>query len=436
MNRSLSFALSLLFLGVACGGDKIADRMMPSHWKQDVERLERERDEGKLKHDVETYARTQLQLNHRKELEDVSDLIEIGRVNRKYEILGLVLEDELSRFKTSGRLSAFQSFKLDPEEEVYQSPDFTSVYHPLSLQEVRRVFTDFGELYVEVSKVKNGRPVTNHLQVKTPWSGYWYPFGDNSLYRGESAPLVKFDRAMNAMGHKSKVAEDEEARYNGVRHDGWEGLCDAVAKAASLSEEPTKEKVIGGVKFSIADQKALLTFAHHYYPKTIYGKQYRGDAETDGTYQDIKPEAFHRIVEKVLGEEKRAIIIDDVAGVQVWNKPLFKYRWNIEQDPQYDYIVRVKARAFLVKERSRETDELTSQADFIAPSYDYRLYVDKKDSVDGKFRVIAGQWTGESYKDHPDTVTYPLKGMGLKSHNDEFNKYIQKYKTIFVDSSN
>ncbi|MBI2602295.1 MAG: hypothetical protein HYW48_04495 [Deltaproteobacteria bacterium] len=430
------WSIGIFLISAACGGDKIADKLMPPDGKLDIARLEQERNKGKQNSDVASYAQAQLKLNHLKELEGISDTHEIRRVNQKYELLGRILEEELTRFHASGQASTVRSFKLDPEHEVYESPEFTSVYHPITLQEVRRVFTDFGELYVNVSEVKSGRPVTHHLQVKTPWSGYWYPFGDNSLYRGDSAPLIKFDQAMKALGHPSRVADDEEDRYKGMRHDGWEGLCDAVAKAAVLTDEPKAEKVVGGVKFSIADQKALLTFANHHYPKNIYGRQYRGDAETDGTYQDIKPEAFHKIVEKVLGDEKRAIIIDDVAGVQVWNKPLFQYRWKIEQDPDHDYVLNVKSRAFLIKERSKETDELTSQADYIAPSYDYRLYVDKRDVVDGKFRVIAGQWIKESYRDHPDTVTYPLKGMEMKSHNDEFNKYIPFYKAKFVDSSN
>ena len=91
--------------------------------------------------------------------------------------------------------------------------------------------------------------------------------------------------------------------------------------AAIRTPEPNKTKVIKGIEFSIADQKALLTFSHLKTNKDVFGIPYKGNADTDGTYQDIRPEAFHQIILTAVGKEGKAVIIDDVAGVQVWNKP-------------------------------------------------------------------------------------------------------------------
>ena len=186
-----------------------------------------------------------------------------------------------------------------------------------------------------------------------------------------------------------------------------------------------KKKVLEGIEFTIADQKALLTFSHLKANKKVFGIPYKGNAKTDGTYQDIRPEAFHQLVVTALGKEKKAIVIDDVAGVQVWNKPLYRFRWKIEKDPNFDFAFLVRAWPLLIKERNRETDEPTSKNDVLAPNYQYRLYVDKNIQKNGKYKVIAGQWVGESFRNHPDTVTYPSEGEELGSHNPEFNKHIE-----------
>ena len=93
----------------------------------------------------------------------------------------------------------------------------------------------------------------------------------------------------------------------------------------------------------------------------------------DGTYQDIRPEAFHKIVTSIIGEENRPIIIDDMSGVQVWNKPMFRYRWLIENDMQYENAVKITGYPWLIKERNQETLK-TSTEDIISPVYYYRLF--------------------------------------------------------------
>ena len=175
-----------------------------------------------------------------------------------------------------------------------------------------------------------------------------------------------------------------------------------------------------------------MTFSHLNYPKKRYGISYRGDAETDGTYQDIKPEAFHRIITQVLGKEKRAVVVDYMAGVQVWNKPLYRYRWKIRKDPTIANAFLVVSYPWLVKERNRQEDSLTSNADSIAPVYKYRLYVDKQVKRKGKYKVIAGQWLGDSYYNHPDSVAYIAAKGDIGSHNPEFNKYLSLYKDLFL----
>jgi hypothetical protein len=100
----------------------------------------------------------------------------------------------------------------------------------------------------------------------------------------------------------------------------------------------------------------------------------------------------------------------------------------IWQDPKYDYAFLVRGYPWLVKERQKESEELTKVRDVVAPIYTYRLYVDKKYKKDGAYRVIAGQWIEDSYVNHPDSVTIPVLDGKFGAHNDEFNKYLEIFK--------
>ena len=78
--------------------------------------------------------------------------------------------------------------------------------------------------------------------------------------------------------------------------------------AAIRTPEPNKTKVIKGIEFSIADQKAL-TFSHLIVNKDVFVYHTKVAADTDGTYQDIRPEAFHQIILTAVGKEERLSLL-------------------------------------------------------------------------------------------------------------------------------
>ena len=355
---------------------------------------------------------------------------EYDGILRKYSLL----EGELNKVSDLN----IRSIGLDDDLQAAGKPelrkDFTKIYHPLSLKSVKKVFHDFGDLYVNETKGQNNDYLYEVLNVERPWSGYWYPFTDRSLYEGDSAPLVKLDRALQNLGFDSDIATEQERRFAGFRPDSWEGFCDGWAFAAILVPEPTASKVIGGVEFSIADLKAISTFAHINYPSTMYGIKYLGNSQTDGAYQDLRPEGFHKVVAHVLGKEKHGLVIDDTPGVQVWNKPLYSYRWQIVQDPERDYAFLVTAYAWLVKERWRPDDIMTTIRDVVAPVYTYRLYVDKEiKNSKGEYKVIAGEWIGASEENHPGNARVAKKDSDIFSDNKEFYKHRNTIKSLFLN---
>lgn len=408
--------------------------------------------EARKNKDEVGYAQAQLQLNYISELIKAKDKssTETQRIHRKYKILSNIFQNEVlaftRKYPDKKNIKNSYNFKIrniikNDYNQVYNidESNFKSVYHPKALKEVNQVFSDFGPLYIKELRRKDDQ---SKLQAKNivahtkPWSGFWYPFENHSLFKEDNSPFAKLDQLYAKLGLESYIKETEADFHKGFKPDAWEGLCDAWSAAAVLNKEPKQAKVIEGIEFSIADQKALLTFSHLKVNKVVYGVQYQGNAETDGTYQDIMPEAFHKLVGTVLGKEGRALIIDDVAGVQVWNKPLYAYRWTVEQDKEYDNIYNVKGYARLINQRRIESDRLTSNNDYLVRTYEYRLYVDTQDQNEDGYRVIAGQWINDSWKDHPDTVTYlPLPKPGdykLGSHNEEFDNYLSTFKEIFL----
>ena len=315
---------------------------------------------------------------------------------------------------------------------------FNYIYHPKVLAVVSEVFEDFGPLYIKETRNEDGHISAEVVETKRPWSAYWYPFKNKILYSDPDSVLAKYDRALAAINSKtgiSRVAETESETCSKVITDGWEGRCDAWAFASVLVPEPIKPLEIHGIKFGISDLKALAIMAHSRYPYKQYGITYRGDADTDGTYQDIKPEAFHRIVTKVIGEQKKAIIIDEEAGPKIWNKPVYKYIWKVEKDPEIDTAYIIRMTVMLVESKSYPTSKVTGIEDIMAYDYKARLYVNKSVYNKSGYQVIAGQWLGDSRRRHPCNVKIPDENAEISSHNPEFNRYIAAYKKYFLQNS-
>lgn len=314
--------------------------------------------------------------------------------------------------------------------------DAKSVQNPIVIRAIIDTYKDFGRLYISKELNAKGKPKKEVFKsAKKPWSGHWYPFSQDTLYKDENSPLGKFDALVKAAKGVSSCSADRQREYSkGLGDTAWNGLCDAWSFASILTEEPLKGINLFGVHFDVWHQKALLTFSHLKYPKTIYGLSSTGNFVTDGGYQDINPEAFHNVVYNIIGKEKRAIMVDTMPGTQIWNAPLYMYRYIVEQDPHNENAFLVTARPKFVKHRSEESNKPTDDIKDIANKiFTYRFYVNKEKEKDGKYLVLAGEWTNESIKMHPDNIKVPhIKVSGEKyphfSANEDFNKNIDLLK--------
>ena len=162
-------------------------------------------------------------------------------------------------------------------------PSIKSIPNPLVLDNVIKTYKDYGRLYVAPSPIKKGKHKAFHIaSKKIPWSGHWYPFSSDKLYRDENSALGKFDALVKAAkGKESSSRAYQKKTTQGIGSTGWEGLCDAWSLAAIMTDEPREPVDVLGIHFSIPDLKALRTFSHLGYPFEQYGYAYRGDIKTE-----------------------------------------------------------------------------------------------------------------------------------------------------------
>jgi len=323
-----------------------------------------------------------------------------ARVERKYELLGQRLEVEAQHAVSTG----------------VTARTLPIAYNPKELAAVQEVTKDYGDLYVA--------PTAGFQEFRLPhipWAGYWYPASGAALYGTPDTPLAKLDRLAKAAGRPGGIVQWEKDHASAVPLSTWEGFCDAWAVAATQTPEPRQTLTYKGVSFAPRDLKAILTKAFQLYPVKQYGIRYDGDLATDGTFQDIRPEAFQRLVEAVVLGQKRPLVIDDAPGVEVWSKPLFGMRWRIDKDPEAPNAYLVKLLALLVSHRRSISDTPTTENDVVPVLYQYRLFVDPQVKKDGRSLVIAGEWLGDSLSAHPDYVLVPAQNGAWSSPNQALN---------------
>jgi hypothetical protein len=161
-----------------------------------------------------------------------------------------------------------------------------------------------------------------------PWSGWWWPAND--LVYGprlfdQDGPLARYDRYVEALGlphPNTREWERAELRFSGV---GWAGHCNGWAAAALLEPEPAVERVLGGVTFSVADQKGLLT-SYHFADAAAWAV---GSEEVD-----VSPSDFHRQMTRWIGGERTgAIFTFRPVGQEIWSYPAYRFETEIGPDP-------------------------------------------------------------------------------------------------------
>lgn len=300
-------------------------------------------------------------------------------------------------------------------------------YHPKEQAEVAKTFREFGDLYIQPTP-GSGRNRSETIEANSAWAGYWFPARKTELFNGSNSPLAKLDRILSRSGRTGGAAQWEIDNHL-PGGESWEGLCFAWAMAAVNLPEPTSPINYNREVLTANDQKALWTKLHQYYPQDLYGVLYRANAETDGTYQDLRPEALHRLLTREFSDG-RAVILDDDAGVEVWSKPAYKIQWVTDRDPQYDDRFHVRAFVSIIKQRESFGGGPTTSSDIVMIPLTYTLYINKNRTNSEGSQVIGGVWTGASYESHPDVVWVPKLQATPDTSNPIINQNLEFIRGI------
>ncbi len=266
-------------------------------------------------------------------------------------------------------------------------------------------------------KVKVGEFV-GESKVK-PWSAWWYPLNERTLFyktTGGSSPLEKYDyysgRMFNVFSEAARYEEQELYRPNEV---GWAGLCHAWAIASVLHPEPKEAKTIGGVKWSVGDQKALLLKTYEKaggIAEIMIGDRFNGDRNDD--YDDIYPDQFHKLVQNHLVENSTPFLMDYDPRFPVWTVPVYKVKFLIEKLNNTS----AKVRAYITFASPHVNDHNYVGTKRVVKTYDYIL---TGQWANGTLNVTDGEWIEASKNDHPDYLIAFPSSIERGSLNKEIN---------------
>ena len=419
--------------------------------------------------DTEAARNLTIKINHQSDLLDgykagyLPDSTQIDQINQKHAVLAKMFSSmQTVRLSTPtvsssttvvGDESAAQpdSHLLPPREIV------PSVRHPYSDAEriaVNEVMADFGDLYIGSTGMRTETyPNMVMLEAKQPipWTSYYYPVRKKFMFEVDS-PLAKFDQVVAARGLATAGNSKDTAVYweerNNYNEDAaeWAGHCDAWVAAAMHTPEPLDAVVLDGITFTPDDLKALRLKQFEGWQHSIYGNRYEGDAATYRDFQDLRPEAVHKIIETVVGEQGQVIGIDSDPSAEIWNKPLYGMSFGIKPDPDFENAYYVYATARLVDLRrtpptlvaadnyfeSNLVSLPTSSTDLQKIRWEYRLFVDPDDQKDGKFRVIYGEWLGQGLDKHPDMVYVSKPNDNFKPANPAIAANLSLIEELFA----
>ena len=258
-----------------------------------------------------------------------------------------------------------------------------------------------------------------------PWSAYFYPLRDDVLFSGNDSPLAKYDalskKRSSPPAVPSQAQKWEQASWQQYRRNSqsWEGRCHAWAFASVLAKEPKRPRTLNGVRFEVADQKALLLLTHEAVEiERYHGVNYEPGPDADGN--DPWPDEFHRFLQAELYEGKRAFVMDSDPGVAIWNYPGDSGTSEIQADPSDPR--RLHVRTLLIAKNSFDRSSAGSTSPDLFKAFEYTYDLVGNPRPDGSLDVVCGEWTGDSRKkQRPDYLIPMPQPVKRQSANPEIN---------------
>ena len=303
-----------------------------------------------------------------------------------------------------------------------------------------------------------------------PWSGWWFPSRDREMFDMGNliSPLEAYDEMINYIkkfhqkgvryrssflkplykrwsletandyfknmsrfadrpGGPQNSVEFEEKYVYSQNEDNWDGLCEGVAFASILEQEPTQcreFKSPSGQKIILTPfhQKALLAKKYDFVGHGVkyYGNKFVNEpwntniSGPEHDYSDIKPDQLHKLLHHYMRDQRRNIIIDYDASYPVWNVVVYAYDSFIFDEG--NGVLSVKTRLYY--------SDPFDRASLLGGPDNYKLYnsgtiedfIELYYELDytetrGRYIITDSRWTEgpglKSYIHHPDYVIIP-----------------------------
>lgn len=293
--------------------------------------------------------------------------------------------------------------------------------------------------------------------VRIPYSDGWFPEaygGTNQTYDDDDpntpantvGALTQYDKAF--YGGQPKAVDWESRKH--AETVSWYGHCNGFSAASSRHQNPTKSVYrpqgctpgsSGCVEFMPKHIRALLAEVYMSAKFKFLGgtrcevpkenlsnsPQNRADPLTMDACDDVDPASFHLALVNLIGIQKQVLVYDDSRDQQVWNFPLYKYDYTLENNGQRlsraqaaqlvgrtganDYAFNPDAKSFVRVSMNIYFSKAlgTPNAGAVAPTQEetrnfrYLLELDAQDNI------IGGEWLDNSRASHPDFVWLPFE---------------------------
>lgn len=241
------------------------------------------------------------------------------------------------------------------------------------------------------------------LDVK-PWSGYWWSRREGKLVKGwaghTESPMQLYDRYVKSRTGRNPGAQAWERKYHyNPTAPSWWGHCNGWSAASIMEPEPRKARTLGGVKFSVADQKALLSELYMDCRSLFYGNRQNNISLIS---QDIRPDLFHRLLVENIKKRGRGIVADTNWSQSVWNFPICGYE--TEWAPVWFFHNRVLVTTTVHFVTDGVKPEFVGTETF-SKTYYYVL------KLNNRGEIVGGFWDPRSLWNHPDFVWIPTADM-------------------------
>ncbi len=271
--------------------------------------------------------------------------------------------------------------------------------------------------------------------AKAAWDTYFACAGPAAKWHMRS--FQSLNQQIDGIDNDSDGMKDECDSSDDEGAQGWWGLCHAWAPAALLEPEPQHAVTVGGVRFEVADIKALIVTVYDRNNAMMVGGRCNAemiDHDVNGSdanteCMDVNPGTLHVVLTNFLGLNDLALVEDRTAGRQVWNQPLAGYKvtkqakvtntaanacvgatgnkWTFNTAAKSLYEVRLTT-DYLV-EGNASTRPLGMDGYVSHDEYHYILEL----GATGK--IIGGKYCTDSVENHPDFLWAPT-GVATSSY--------------------